>query len=314
LKFFCVLVLVFLVFFSKRGYTRGLNPNTSQDQRPKAKETKMNRMNRREFFTALAGGTAIAMALPHASASTTADAVAKVITSLHVKGLVMVDLGSPDVVRLGFPKAPGHKATLSIVPQNGAKQSWPLKGRGVIDAQAIAEADSKILVPELIRMKEFYGDDVKSRVDECPGVISIPRNAIRNVTATEFTAARYTFVRADTGKEVTSFRPRQLADAIKIELSSPRTLKLDNGKVIPLETARELRVEYTPEKTASADPFADHFQHYFPYIERPAALDFDVVPRKVSAVGATSAPAARHAGHKFMMLDNVAVCSLVAVP
>ena len=274
----------------------------------------MNRMNRREFISALGSVSAIAMAIPQAMASTTADALARDVTFLHVKGLVMVDLGNPDVVRLGFPKAPGHKATLSIVPANGRKQTMTLKGRGVIDVNAIAAANNKILVPELIRMKEFYGDDVKSRVDECPGVISIPRNAIRSVTATELTAARYTFVRADTGKEVTSFRPRKLADAIKIELSSARTLKLDNGDVIPLETARELRVEYTPDKTGTADPFADHFQHYFPYIERPAALDFDVVPKKVSAVGTAAARPVPHAGHRFMMLDNVAVCSLIAVP
>ena len=94
-------------------------------------------------------------------------------------------------------------------------------------------------------------------------------------------------------------------------------MKLDDGKVnIPLETARELRVEYTAEKMDTADPFADHFHHYFPYVERPAALDFDVVPRKVSAMGAP-APApmpASHAGHHFMMLDNFILCSLVAVP
>jgi hypothetical protein len=73
-----------------------------------------------------------------------------------------------------------------------------------------------------------------------------------------------------------------------------------------------LRVEYTAERTTSTDPFADHFHHYFPYVERPAAMDFDVVPRKV---GATSDPApATHVGHHFMMLDNYVMCSLVAVP
>src|SRR5262252_2020253 len=158
-------------------------------------------------------------------------------------------------------------------------------------------------------MKEFYGNDVKAHVDQCPGVISIPRNTIRSVAATEVTASRYTFVRTDTGEEVASFRPRQVADAIKIDVSSAGTLKLDNGKVnIPLDTARELRVEYTPERVASTDPFADHFQHYFPYIERPAALDFDVVPKKV---GAQSSPTP-HVGHHFMMFDAVTLCSLIA--
>jgi len=273
----------------------------------------MNPMNRREFLSVIGGATAVSMAIPAFSASTTVDKVAADVTSLYVKGLVMVDLGNPEIIRLGFPKAPGHKATLSFMPQSGTKQVLTIKGNGSVESKAIASADTKIAVPELIRMKEFYGNDVKSHVDLCPSVISIPRNAIRGVTATELTQARYTFVRTDTGEEVTSFRPRQVADAIRIDLSSAGTLKLDGGKInIPLQTARDLRVEYTVERVASNDPFADHFHHYFPYVERPAALDFDVVPRKVGATG-TPAPTP-HAGHHFMMLDAVSLCSLVAVP
>jgi len=271
----------------------------------------MNPINRRQFLTVLGGATAASVAIPAIASVSTADKLATDVTALYVKGLVMVDLGNPDVIRLGFPKAPGHKAMLSIVPQNGMKQVLAIKGQGAVEAKPIASADAKIMVPELIRMKELYGNDLKSHVDRCPGTISIPRNAIRNVTASELTAARYTFVRTDTGEEVTSFRPRQLADAIKIELSSAGTLKLDSGKVnIPLDTARELRVEYTPDRASSTDPFADHFHHYFAYIERPAALDFDVVPRKV---GAASSPTPK-AGHHFMMLDAVTLCSLIAVP
>jgi hypothetical protein len=271
----------------------------------------MNRINRRQFLSVLGGATAVSMAVPAFVSASTADKLATDVTALYVKGLVMVDLGNPDVIRLGFPKAPGHKATLSVVPENGAKQVLAIKGQGAIEAKPIAPANAKIVVPELIRMKEFYGEDVKSHVDRCPGTISIPRNAVRSITASELTASRYTFVRTDTGEEVTTFRPRQVADAIKIELSSAGTLKLDNGKVnIPLDTARELRVEYTPEKASSSDPFSDHFHHYFPYVERPAALDFDVVPRKV---GAASSPTP-HVGHRFMMFDAVTLCSLIAVP
>ena len=270
----------------------------------------MTRINRREFLTFISVATASSMAIPAMAFTSATDQSASSVTSLYVKGLVMVDLGNPDVVRLGFPKAPGHKAMLSVIPQGGARQVLSIKGRGVVDAKPIATANTKILVPELIRMKEFYGDNVKSHVDLCPSTISIPRNTIRNITATELTASRYTFVRTDTGEEVTSFRPRQVADAIKIELSSAGTLKLDGGKVnIPLDSTRELRVEYTQEKVVSADPFADHFHHYFPYIERPAALDFDVVPRKVGAAGS----ATPHVGHHFMMLDNTTLCSLVAL-
>jgi len=270
----------------------------------------MKRMNRREFFSAVGGATAIAIAIPALAYTSAADKTAAGITSLYVKGLVMVDLGDPTLIRLGFPKAEGHKATLSVVPQNGVKQVLTIKGRGVVDAKPVDSPDTKFMVPELIRMKELYGNDVKSHVDNCPGVISIPRNTIRSVVATELTSSRYTFVRKDTGEEVTGFRPRRVADAIKIELSSAGTLKLDSGKVIQLESARELRVEYTAERMAPTDAFSEHFHHYLPYIERPAALDFDVVPRKV---GAASSPAPR-TGHHFMMLDNVVICSLVAVP
>ena len=80
---------------------------------------------------------------------------------------------------------------------------------------------------------------------------------------------------------------------------------------IPLGTARDLRAEYVPEKVdPGSDPFADHFNHYFSYVERPAALDFDVVPRKITG---TTAPAPK-VGNRFMMLDNFAVCYIAAVP
>jgi len=164
----------------------------------------------------------------------------------------------------------------------------------------------------LVRMKEFYGEGVKSRVDKCPSVISIPSNAIRSISTSEVSKARYTFVRADNGEEVNSFRPRQIAETIKIDLSSAGVLKLDDGKVnIPLGTARELRAEYVPEKVdPGSDPYADHFNHYFSYIDRPAALDFDVVPKRIT--GAT-APTPK-AGDHFMMLDAFAVCYIAAVP
>jgi len=273
----------------------------------------MKRMNRREFLNVVAGASAASIAIPAlASTSTsTADRTAADVTSLYVKGLVMVDLSSSEVIRLGFPKAPGHKATLSVVPQTGIKKTHEIKGKGFLDATGEAAVDTKISAPELIRMKEFYGNDVKSHIDQCPGLISIPRNAIRSITTSELSQSRYTFVRADSGEEVTTFRPRQVAAVLKFDLSSAGTLKLDDGKVnIPLETTRELRVEYTVEKTASADPFADHFHHYFPYVERPAALDFDVVPRKVGAASA----ATPHVGQHFMMMDSVVLCDLVAVP
>jgi len=272
----------------------------------------MNRMDRRSFLSVLGGASAVSMMSISAFASTSADNSPADITSLYVRGLVLLDLGNSDLIRLGFPKAPGHKATLSIVPRDGTRRTIAIKGNGSIEAQGIASTEPKIFVPELVRMKEFYGEGVRSRVDKCPSVISIPSSAIRSITTSELSKARYTFVRADNGQEVTSFRPRQVAETIKIDLSSAGILRLDDGKVnIPLDTARELRAEYAPEKVESGfDPYTDHFGHYFSYIERPPALDFDVVPRKISGTTA----ATPRVGNHFMMVDAFAVCYIAAVP
>jgi len=269
----------------------------------------MNRINRREFLNVLGGASAASMIGVSAFASSSGDKGAADVTSLYVKGLVMVDLGNPDLIRLGFPKAPGHKATLSILPQNGPRRTISIKGNGSVEAHGIASTNPKIFIPEIVRMKEFYGDAVKSHVDKCPSVISIPSSAIRSVTTSEVSPSRYTFVRADNGEEVNSFRPRQIAETIKIDLSSAGTLKLDDGKVnIPLDSARELRVEYAPERVDPGfDAYADHFGHYFDYIEKPAALDFNVIPKKVSG-GSSSTQFGNH------FLDGYVICYLTAVP
>jgi len=103
-------------------------------------------MNRRAFLSVLGGATTLTMALPALASTTAADAGFNV-TSLYVKGLVMVDMENPELIRLGFPKAAGHKATLVVVPQNGEKQVLTLKGRGVVDAKPIASANAKIICP-----------------------------------------------------------------------------------------------------------------------------------------------------------------------
>src|SRR5436309_14781507 len=135
-------------------------------------------MNRREFLTVLGGATA----LPAVSVINVHPAfAASETTSLYIKGLVMLDFENPEVLRLGFPKAPGHKATLSVVPQNGSRRTIAIKGNGLVEAQGIVFPEPKIFVPELVRMKEFYGEGVKSRVDKFPSVISIRSNAIRSL-------------------------------------------------------------------------------------------------------------------------------------
>jgi hypothetical protein len=265
-------------------------------------------MNRREFLSVLGGASAISMMNAYPSFASTVDTKTGT-TSLYVKGLVMVDFGNPEFIRLGFPKAPGHKATLSVVPQSGTKRILAIKGNGSVEPARIASTDPHIFVPELVRMKEFYGPSVKSHVDQCPSVITIPTAAVHSVTTAEVSPTRYTFVRSDTGAEIETFRPRQIAETLKIDLLSAGTLKLDGGKVnIPLETARELRMQYQPDRADEIDPFAAHFNHYFDYVERPAALDFLAVPKKLSAASSTMP----RVGNRF--IDLWAFCYMVAVP
>jgi hypothetical protein len=267
--------------------------------------TKEIDMNRREFVSVM-GGVAVL------SRATSSFALDGDTTPLYVKGLVIVDMEDSKALRLAFPKAPGHKATLAIVPENGPRRTMTIKGHGLLEAKNVTgSGDPRIFVPELVRMKEFYGNAIKSKASEAPSIITIPYSAIRSVTTSEVSSDRITFVRADNGKEVDSFRPRRVAETIKIELSSAGVLKLDSGKVsIPLQTARELTVEYTPETMTGFDGYRDHFQHFFSYVERPAALDFDVVPQKV---GGNSSPTPR-VGHHFAMVWPDIFCYPAGIP
>ncbi len=262
-------------------------------------------MNRRDFLSVMGGVAVMSKVNP-------AFALDRDTTPLYVKGLVILDMEDSKALRLAFPKAPGHKATLAIVPETGSNRTMTIKGHGSLEARNPASPeDPRIFVPELVRMKEFYGTSIRSRVNEAPSIITIPYNAIRSVTTSEVSSDRITFVRADNGKEVESFRPRRVAETIKIELSSSGILKLDNNKVsIPLETARELRLEYAPETMTGFDGYRDHFQHFFSYVERPAAMDFDVVPQKV---GGNSAPTPK-VGHHFAMVWPDAFCYPAGIP
>jgi hypothetical protein len=57
------------------------------------KESQMNRINRREFLSFIGSATAASIAIPAmASTATTDNQAVSLVTSLYVKGLVMVDL------------------------------------------------------------------------------------------------------------------------------------------------------------------------------------------------------------------------------
>src|SRR3989442_7791518 len=115
----------------------------------------MNRMNRRDFLSVLGGG-AVSVTGVSAFASTSSDKSPADVTSLYVKGLVLLDLGNPHLIRLGFPKAPGHKATLSVVPQNGSRRTIAIKGNGFVGAQGIVLPEPQIFVTGMVRMKGLY--------------------------------------------------------------------------------------------------------------------------------------------------------------
>jgi hypothetical protein len=261
-------------------------------------------MNRRDFLT-VAGGVSAASLIAQ-------PLLAGPTTPLYVRGLVMLSFEDPNKLRLGFPKAPGHTATFSVKPQSGSTRVLKIKGKGAMDAPATAATDFKVAVPELVRMKEFYGDAVRSRIEECPTLIEIPYAAVKSIVTHEVSSTQYTFLRKDTGAEIASFKPRRIAESVRIELASAGSFRLEGGKtVIPLDTAKELRAEFLPDSTSPSsvtDTFADHFHHYLMYLDRPVAAKFDVVPRKLGGNAAPAPAGSRNFIFPFWY------CYMVAVP
>ena len=260
-------------------------------------------MNRRDFFT-VAGGVSVASLAGVRSVS-----AAEQTTTFYLRGLVMIAFEN-DMLRIGFPKAPGHKPILQIQPVNGMKRTITLKGDGAVQTNSVRSERPKIFIPEIVRMTEFYGPDVKAHFDKCPNVIEIPLSAIRSITTSSVSKDRWTFLRADTGVEVNTFRPRQIAEGLKIELSSHGVLKLGGLKMsIPLETTQELISNYEPApEDRYPGMFEDHFAHYFAYIDKPPAADFVVVPRQVTG-NSNSTP---RVGNRFM-IDGGPLCYLILI-
>jgi hypothetical protein len=269
----------------------------------------MKRMNRRDFMTVIGGVGAASLAgiQPLFAAGNTPT------TTMYLQGLIMLSFeDDKNLLQIGFPKAPGHKATLSVVPINGTQRTIAIKGNGQLETKVVSTSKPKVTAPELVRIKELYGDGVVSKIDNCPSVFSIPYSAIQSISTDQVTKDRYTFVRTDTGAEIESFRPRQLAESLKIELSSAGTLKLENGKVsIPLGSTRELRTNFAPDLAdRHPDMYSEHFENYFDYIERPPAANFMVMPKKVGGSAETSTP---KIGSHFMMVYPDPMCYMLAL-
>ena len=265
-------------------------------------------MNRRHFLAAMGGATAAAASMAHLNEAFAAETT----TSFYAKGLMIASFEDPNVLRLGLPKAHAHKATLALSPRKGSPRLTDLKGAYVVETAATASGRPKYNIPELIRMQELYGNSIRSKVEDCPTVISIPYAAIQSITAVETSPTRYTFVRADNGREVETFRPRKIAETLKIELSSGAVMKAGGKTIASLDTMKELRAEYlpeNPESLAGIDVFTAHFPHYNPYLVRPANASFDVLPKNL---GGSSTPAPKQ-GKSFMPYWPFHMCFMIGV-
>ena len=266
-------------------------------------------MNRRYFLTAAGGATAAAASMAHLDRALAAETS----TAFFAKGLIMISFEDSSVLRLGFPKAHAHKATLSLVSKNGGQRTLNLKGAYSVETELTAAGKPDFKIPELIRMQEIYGSGIRSRVTECPTVISIPYAAIKSITAPETSPTRYTFVRADTGKEIATFRPRKIAETLKIELTTDAVMNLDGGKTpIALNSMKEVHAEYAPEDAsvvAGVDAFTAHFPHYNAYLDRPANANFDVLPKNLGP----SSLATPKVGNNFLPIWPYTMCFVIGL-
>jgi hypothetical protein len=259
-------------------------------------------MNRRDFFTVMGGASVASLAgvRPAVAAGQS--------TNLYLSGLLMVSL-EDEALRIGFPKAHGHKATMKIVPITGSTRTVSFKGNGVVETSAVG-GRPEIFAPEVVRMSEIYGPDVTANFDKCPSVIEIPYAAIKSITTSKVSKDRWTFVRADNKQEIDSFRPRQIAESLKLELTSSSVLKLGAGKtVIKLGSIQEILCNYAPEpQDTYPDMYLDHFVHYVPYIDRPPAADFLIEPKNLTGVVSGASP---RVGHRMLLYQGSPFCFVI---
>ncbi len=230
-------------------------------------------MNRRDFMTVF-GGVGAAAVLGDRQLLASDDET----TSFYVRGLVMLTFDDPNYLRLAIPEAHGHKAMLSIVPDEGDQRTLPIKGHGALEGIAPNGQKPDLHLPELLHIREIYRD-ATPKIDDSPSIISIPWSAIRSVRTNTVSDHRWTFTRTDTGEEVNTVRPRKIAESLKIELVSSSTLKLNNGKAsVALSRVQELWTDFIPIRDDIGD-FVDHFAHYMPYVDTSEA--FHVIPKRL---------------------------------
>jgi len=202
----------------------------------------------------------------------------------------MLQLEQQDGLHIILPDAPGHKATITFVTNDGKRVVVPFKGHSTIQTSQPEPSPAVVKVPELVRLKELFGTGITPLVNRAPNKVLIPWSSIRSVTTDEVSPSRFTFVRTDNGEEIETFRPRNIAETIRIQLTSVGQLDFKPLKSdIDVEKVKEIWIEQVPKNLDSADMYRDHFHHYLHYIERPAGQNFNVEPRKLSGASSRTA-------------------------
>jgi hypothetical protein len=229
---------------------------------------------------------------------------------MYVRGLAMLQLEDRENLRIALPDAPRHDATITLIMNDGKKRVLPFEGHGALEVADPSNAAPPIVkVSEVVRMKEFYGSKIESLLDRAPNTISIPWSGVRRVATEKVSDARYTFIRKDTGKEVETFRPRQIAESVRIELSSSGTLNFGGSKAkLNLEGVKAVWIEYLPQDMTRGNPYAEHFHHYLHYVDRPSGYRFDVEPKRLTGRESVKP----RVGNSFW-IDLFVLCYVVAV-
>ena len=223
--------------------------------------------------------------------------------TVFVRGLLMLQLGQQDGLHIVLPDAPGHNANITFVMKDGQRRAVPFKGHNVIQVSD-SESSPVVKVPELIGLKELFGAGIKPKLEHAPNNLSIPWTSIRTVSTDKVSSSRYTFVRKDNGEEIESFRPRNVAESIRIELTSFAGLDFNLAKAdIDATNVKEVWIEQVPKDMTDTDVYREHFHHYLHYIDRPASQNYDIEPRKVS--GAVAVSYRSRAGNSFWVSSDI---------
>jgi len=222
-------------------------------------------MNRREFCMTAGGATALSV-LGGSITSLLAREGASGTTPFYMKGLAMVSFGEPEYLTIALPEAPHHTATLQITTAGGATEAHAIRGHGALAGSPAGRPKPEVRIPSLVDVQELY-PGARSRLDKSPTIIRIPWPAVAGIAAETFSEDRWTFVIKETGEEIITFRPRKVAESLRIDLVSSGVLEMNDGKIpVDLASVTEVATEFIPT-SHDMGGYTDHFALYLPYVE-----------------------------------------------